>query len=126
MINHLWHKWTKQKPLNPNQSGIFGRSKKCGRITPARFFELFHPHFSLKSTKQDFKWKLASLFINWVLEHHPRLYSFAINWHQSSLLWPWKFGSQLLKISQFLSYIDNMYIKWKLQTFYIQIWHKKV
>ena len=30
------------------------------------------------------------------------------------------------KHPSFLSYMDNMYIQWKLEAFYIQIWHKKI
>ena len=35
------------------------------------------------------------------------------------------FGTTIFENSSFLTNIDNMYIKWKLRTFWIQIWHKK-
>ena len=100
-----------------------------GRNPPHMVFELLYYFLSWKSFINGLKWKLPSLSTCRVFEHHPKFHSFDVRWRKSSLLWPQKFANfwyyNFWKIT-FLICIDNMYIKWKLKTFYIQIWHQKI
>ena len=97
-----------------------------GGIHPQEFLSYFGLVFHHKSTKHDLKWKLASLSTYRAFEHHPKLNTFVVSWRRSSLLWPLMFGTTILENLWFLTYMDNIYIKWKLKTFYIHIWHKKM
>ena len=54
-------------------------------------------------------------------------------WYHWSQWQPWQqwqngqhgdIGSWKSKLGHFLSHINNMYIKWKLRSFWIQIWHQ--
>ena len=64
-----------------------------GQNPPHVKLELLYYFLSLKSTKQDLKWNLASLSTTRAFEHHPKLHSFVIRWRRSSLLWPRKFSN---------------------------------
>ena len=113
--------------VNPYQTGLFGLSRdRGGGIHPPEFLSYFSLVFHHKSTKHDLKWKLASLSTYRVFEHHPKLHTFVVSWRRSSLLWLIMFGTTILENLWFLTYMDNIYIKWKLKTFYIHIWHKKM
>ena len=92
----------------------------------ALVFELLHRHFTFKSTKHDLKWKLASSPICRVFDHFSMLNSLVVRWRRSSLVWPRSFGTTIFENLSFFTYMGNMYIKWKLKTFQIWIWHKKI
>ena len=116
--------------FKPNQSGLFGlsieRGGGGGGICPQEFLSYFVLVFHHKSTKHDLKWKLASLSTYRAFEHHPKLHTFVVSWRRSSLLWPLMFGTTILENLWFLTYMDNIYVKWKLKTLYIYIWHQKM
>ena len=54
------------------------------------------------------------------------LNSLVVRGRWSSLVWLRAFGTTIFEILSFFTYIGNMYIKWKLKTFQIRIWHEKV
>ena len=66
--------------FNPKQAGIFE-----AKSTHFGLWQL-QPHFSSKSQKQDFKWKLVSLCICRAFDHCPMLYGLAVRWQRSSLV----------------------------------------
>ena len=115
--------------INPKKTGFFGRSRdrgEGGRNQDALVFELLHCHFTLKSIKYGLKWKLTSLPICRVFDHFSLLNSLVVRGHRSSLVWSLAFGTTIFENSWFFTYIGNMYIKWKLKTFQIRIWHEKI
>ena len=69
--------------LNPKQAGIFE-----AKSTHFGLWQL-QPHFSSKSQKQDFKWKLVSLCICRAFDLCPMLYGLAVRWQRSSLVLSW-------------------------------------
>ena len=79
-----------------------------------------------KSTKHGFKWKLTSLSTCRVFDHICMLNSLAVRGRRSRLVSSLAFGTTIYEISSFFTKIGNMYIKWKLKTFQIRIWHGKV
>ena len=112
-------------------TGSQERKIKISLFTPSHptIFGWLRPHFSSKWIKHGLKWKLGSLSTKRVIEHIAMMYSFARRGRQSSLVWLWKFASfwyEKFENLPFFTYIGNMYIKWKLKTFWIQIWHKKI
>ena len=81
--------------FNPNQPGLFGRSiaRRGVECVHQPFWAISSLFFYQKSTKHGLKWKLVSLSTYRAFEHHPKLHSFVVRWHRSSLLWPRKFSS---------------------------------
>ena len=113
--------------FNPNQPGLFGTSQTRGGggIKTKRFLIYNIAIFPSKSTKHGPKWKLTSLPICRVFDHFSMLNSLVVRGRRSSLVWSLAFGTTIFEILKFFTNIGNMYIKWKLKTFQIRIWHKK-
>ena len=89
----------------------------------------FHPQKLSKLTKTGLRWKLASLCTYMSFEIHPMFHKIFIRSSQSSPIWTEKiflaFWAKMENIYNFLIYIHNIYIKWKLKPSYIPIWYQK-
>ena len=97
-----------------------------GGIKTLWFLSSYIAIFPSKSTKQGLKWNMTSLPYCRVFDHFSMLNSLVVKWHRNSLAWSLAFGITIFEISLFFTYISNMYIKSKLKTFQIRIWHEKI
>ena len=97
-----------------------------GGIKTLWFLSSYIAIFPFKSTKHGFKWKLTSLPYCREFDHLSMLNSLVVRWRRSSLIWPLSFGTTIFENLSFFTYMGNIYIKWKLKTFQIWIWHKKI
>ena len=88
--------------LNPYQPGFFGPSiARGGGMCPQEFLSYFVLVFHHKSTKQGLKWKLTSLSTCRVFEHHPKLDSFVMRQHQSTVA-----GTPMVKSNCYIWILD--------------------
>ena len=97
-----------------------------GWISPPDFLSFYGPNFPPNQSKHGLKWNFASLHTFRNFEKIPRFCSFAVGLHQSELVWKFPIWPDNFQKFTIFIYIDNIYIKWKLKTFYIHIWHKKM
>ena len=109
-------------------AGLTLKKPEGGWNNPQDFESFSGVHFSPKLSKQVLKWKLASSSTYRNFENHHIFSSFSIRRCQSHLVSYKKFSifqSSNFEKSRFLTYMYNMYIKWKLETFWIQICYQK-
>ena len=117
--------------FNPNQGGLFGRSIEWGGggFRPlgfdASWVHIWCPNQSKRFSNES--WHL--------FEHMESLKItlcciFLLQWIDKITMSDYgnflAFEAKIFENSHFFTYIGNMYIKWKLESFYIQIWHKKI
>ena len=95
---------------------------------PTGLWELFRCTFLTQTIKTSSQMKVASSSTYRNFENHHIFSSFSIRRCQSHLVSYQKFSifqSSNFEKSRFLTYMCNMYIKWKLETFWIQICYQK-
>ena len=118
--------------FNPKQAGIFGRSKGRGGGGAESAHGFFPAPVLLISmqinpnTISNESWHLylpvesLNITLSWIVL--PWGGAEVAYFDRGNIL---AFSTTIFENSSFLTYMDNMCIKWKLKTFYIPFWHKK-
>ena len=80
--------------------------------------------FLRKSLIYGLKWKFWSLLVCRINNFYLMLCSFVMRLLRRKLHWSFKFARSIFEKPSFMTYMYNMYIKWKQKTYRIQIWYK--
>ena len=76
--------------------------------------------FLRKSLIYGLKWKFWSLLVCRINYFHLMLCSFVMRLLRRKLHWSFKFARSIFEKPSFMTYMYNMYIKWKQKTYRIQ------
>ena len=107
--------------LNPKQAGVFGRSiSRGGEEIRNICFCCPGLQFLHKSHIYGLKWKFRSLLVCRINHFYLMLCSFVMRLLRRKLHWSFKFARSIFEKLSFMTYMYNMYIKWKQEIYRIQ------